>query len=147
MREILFRGKTKLDEWIYGDIFQNYDGRIFVGELVVDDYHGDCDDRYTLGEGFYEVIPETVGQYVGVVDTNGIKIFEGDIIGGDEHMSSITHCANTGQTNIVNWTNKDIRTLVEFTPGNLQLISYQIRNHKFTVLGNIHDNPGLLERK
>lgn len=82
MREILFRGK-RIDngEWAYGDLINNYDGRKFVGEVVVDDYKGTANDTYEVGIGFVEVDPSTVGMCVpGITDKNGKKIFEGDIL-------------------------------------------------------------------
>jgi len=49
IREFLFKAKcTDNGEWVEGDIFRNYDGRIFCGELIVDDYKEDSCDRYNL---------------------------------------------------------------------------------------------------
>lgn len=66
MREILFRGKRDdTGEWIYGYYKVGMSGRTTI---------------YTLTECLHEVIPETVGQYIGLVDKKDNKIFEGDIV-------------------------------------------------------------------
>lgn len=84
MREILFRGK-RLDngEWILGDLVRGSarvnPGKVYICPGLVAGQKGSYGDLM-LG-GFIEVDPETVGEFTGVKDANGIKIFEGDLLG------------------------------------------------------------------
>ena len=127
MREILFRGKRKLgNEWIEGGIY--YQKSDDVKEEAI----------YIIGSSLndvgsaYEVIPETVGQYTGLTDKNGKKIFEGDIC---KHRSN--YSGNT-VISVVTYTDGHFLALVCENSG------FEL-SEKFEVIGNIHDNPELLK--
>lgn len=94
MKEILFRGKTKNrknNEWIEGSLLKGvswYDREpvyyIYDSNTKIDGRG--CVDNY-CGEG---VDPESVGQWTGLVDKNGIKIFKGDVVQVEGMISSVT---------------------------------------------------------
>ena len=114
MREILFRGKCKYSvEWVYGDL------KRCAYDVYITKPYGYISE--------FPVIPETVGQYTGLVDRNGTKIFEGDIV---------TEGCN-GLTSVVVWDmSKGTYRLKDLGDG--YTIEYA---HEWEVIGNIHDNP------
>ena len=121
MREILFRGKDAYTgEWVHG--------------FLVDFGNGDCwiISGFTSSDySFIRVIPETVGQYTGLDDKNGVKIFEDDVVLG---ISTYKVVFVQGGFFL-----SDIST----PNSNLQLLSDLVSF--VALIGNIHDNPELME--
>ncbi len=121
MREILFRGK-RIDngKWVYGDLVQS------PAHCVVQIYEQDlCGDNFAVD-------PSTIGQYTGLTDNNGKKIFEGDIIFDPETKTNYTVEFDEGG----------------FCAGDMFLQAY-ISFDEFSceVIGNFHDIPELMEDK
>lgn len=132
MREILFRGK-RMDngEWMYGYYFQKKNPLSEDGFPVIN-----CiSDVSPFGA---EVDPETVGQYTGFTDINGVKIFEGDIV-------KITDKYGKSEVYVVEFYMGAFalrRMDVEYR---LQFIDFPLRYYDFEVIGNIYGNPELLK--
>lgn len=136
MREILFRGKrTDNGEWIYGYVNQHRGESILdcmceqinSDDFYIYDYAAKIDTGiYGL---LYKIIPETRGEYTGLTDKNGVKIFEGDIIRFEDNIGYVIY------------TDDDASFLVD-SPNKYIAMDY---SSEFEVIGNIHDNPELLE--
>ena len=125
MREILFRGKTEQGEWVYGLLDCHYTR---PNEKYYHIHECETDDTE------YAVIPETIGQFTGLTDKNGKKIFEGDIIKIYWKDSVLTI--------------GDIRydeNMCRFVVAEDFLYPYAFDNTTpFEVIGNKWDNPELL---
>lgn len=124
MREIKFRGRTFEDGWVYGTPVFYRDGK--VGMVVVEPF------RVSV----VAVIPETVGQFIGLHYKNGVEIYEGDVLGfpNDNPL-------------VVTWVEcdcafKGIDTKLDWHFGILPQIRYP---GQAKVIGNIHENPELVE--
>lgn len=126
-RQILFRGKTEKGEWLFG---------FYHNETSIE---SPSSDRKVTRHHIYTqdfdkfVIPETVGQFTGLTDKNGKKIFEGDIVAyntlyidGKEHQE------------------------IGYFECDENFVSFKIHGTQMTpfhceVIGNIYDNPELLK--
>jgi uncharacterized phage protein (TIGR01671 family) len=120
MRTIKFRGKDiETGEWVYGD---------FIGYMPTIMFPYKSNGRVRYVECL--VNRETIGQYTGLQDKNGVEIYEGDIL--QETYS-----------------NKNVLVVYDapqFCYAD-NSFGYRFLNHpeNFTVVGNIHENPELLK--
>lgn len=143
MREILFRGK-RVDngEWVEGHLIWCEDGRARILPSNTDIFCYEMDESI-IQTVAHRVIPETVGQYTGLTDKNGAKIFEGDICRNNHNIYLIVW-------NMHGWQCKKIGSDFSLTLG-CSFPLWQWDNCKengyrtLEVIGNIHDNPELLE--
>lgn len=135
MREILFRGK-RLDnsEWVYGsfcmDALEQFNGLCGVDGFI---------RLYDKTKGkmqMHEVDRETVGQYTGLTDKNGKRIFEGDILEGGN--GDFNAADGYGE---VRWEDGAWEVLSENFIGTFHENFY---GTDFEVVGNIHDDPELM---
>lgn len=129
MRETLFRAKRLGDNgWVDGNLFIDDKGNkheILVGYV-----------NYRIS---WEVAPETVGQYTGLTDKNGQRIFEGDIVEVDDFN------AEDGYGEVI-WDSHDARfAIVGREPNNLLADFSNYCGRDIEIIGNIYDNPELLE--
>ena len=145
MRESLFRGKRKDNgEWICGDLLQDVES----GICAIVSYVNLGGNIHDLSEScIFAVIPETVGQYTGHTDKNGVMIFEGDIVKGTAYSATtigvivwIDEISSFGvrRVNAPNptaWENSSILRCVSL--GKTDEFAAE-------VIGNIYDNPELL---
>ena len=134
MREFLFGGK-RIDngEWAFGSYC--------LAEKLDRNGNEHCIIEYAANGGSYRVDPSTIGQYTGSTDKNGKKIFEGDIVVCRKEICGnwIDCCVEIG--------------FVEMKHGAFGLHRKQgyyrpfkdwLEDYEYEVIGNIHDNPELL---
>ena len=114
MREIKFRGREQDGFWTYGDL--RHEGNI----------------TGIIENGIYSwVDSSTVGQYTGLRDVDGRRMYEGDIVRIDDWSSP----------SYIRWDDDTASFVVDRWAVNLAHVCYR------KVIGNIHDNPELLEAK
>ena len=136
IREVIFRGKrTDNGKWECGDLLSPNEFNA-IPHIVYIAYLNEYGD---IGEISTPVIPETVGQYTGLTDKNGVRIFEGDIVHCVSKLDSadmvvIFEC---GQFRMV--------LAEKYHEYQTNVGYYDINCFAKEIIGNIHDNPELLE--
>lgn len=136
MREILFRGKeVESSDWYYGDIFHS---SMNVDTTRIHDY---------INRANVEIIPDTLGQFTGLTDKNGVKIFEGDLVKGTAYSGKFV--------GVIVWIDEiggfgvRYRKRQEATAwenSSILKCASKGRTDEFTaeIIGNIYDNPELI---
>lgn len=141
MREFLFRGKrVDKDEWIEG--------------MPCSDFRGSIDAIQGFNGGIYDIIPETFGQYTGLTDKNGKKIFEGDILQGYQYpylseghfnyYAEVIYFENCPAFGLYTFKNPNLDIVNGIFSGNTDFME-DWESENWEVIGNIYDNKDLLK--
>ncbi len=121
IKPIKFRGKYQTwdeEEYAFGDFTHDDFGKIYV-------------------DGYIVVEPDTIGQFTGAYDKKGAEIYEDDIceVAGDYKV-------------VIRWDSENLRWYAELPDGEIfSIVKFCVANAGgfYKVIGNIHDNPGLLK--
>lgn len=149
MREILFRGKQNEGRWVEGVYFKHDTVKVCFSSddpkprhLIIQD--GFCDWGFEPPIHCVDVDPETVGQFTGRIDKNGKKVFEHDIL-----QTFIVRADGTVEkcgVGIVQWWENDQCYVLTTKEGyHIDDFGNYGRPEYYEVIGNIHDNPNLVE--
>lgn len=131
MRTIKFRGKRAYNgEWVYGDLLR------MSGVPCI------YPDPAPNGWNDYEVIPDTVGQFTGLLDKNGKEIYEGDMVSYRYHIRRPDSLVRN-EINYIGFRQSECKFIVVCKNRHHDL--HEPYNLQVEVIGNIHDNPELLK--
>lgn len=143
MRIIKFRAKDINGKWVYGSILINYYDRI-CDSIVYADIEGT--DIYDVGERRLEsalVNYDTIGQFTGLCDSNGKKIYEGDLLECDEVPKILSEVYWNCSMSAFCFAVHTITEGIDY--GTTPLGDVLNKFKSLHIVGNIYDNPELLK--
>lgn len=131
-REILFRGKhIHTGEWIFGPSILFFpDGEVYI-------YPEDGLDS----PDSYQVDPKTVCQYTGLQDVNGKKIFEGDIVNAYD-LSDLLELQPSSANGVIVYSQNSF----SLSQPNKSILRFWTDAEEYEIIGNIHDNPQMINQ-
>lgn len=157
MREIIFRGRPTasvlneedlqdcmfdiIDGFVYGNLIADEHEPTIVGKVV------DSDWDYCSMEWWCPVVKETVGQFTGLLDKHGRKIFENDILcanTGDKWESGV-HSKYLQYAQVVYNSQKARFEIFGKLGESHKALDQVIHKYHATVVGNIYNNPDLMK--
>lgn len=128
-REIKFRGQRNNGEWVYGDLITGLDRRWILSS------------EEPLSQRI-EVIPESIGQFTGLSDKHDKEIYEGDVVVINDDYEKTRHQVKYyGEDGYPSF---DLEPSLDVDSNGL---SHAIAEGEIIVIGNIYENPNLLEDK
>lgn len=136
-----FRGFVKeLNQWVVGDLLSN-NGQPIIVKQVKRNYISTTDvgqgKHWAIETPAYFVVPESVGQFTGLKDKNGVDIYEGDVIDFDTHTGIIR--------GIVEYNEKVcsfcLKSISKYE--NQQGQYYFVEQKTYEIIGNIYQHPEL----
>ena len=129
-REILFRGKlSHSGVWVEGNLIKDRNGNKYIIPFNV--FEPDGHHLIIDSDEAWQVDPETVGQFTGMTDKKGKKLFEGDVY-------------SMGEKNILYVVIFDKSQFIGKQVRNRSLAGLEYWKSDIEIIGNIHDNPELL---
>lgn len=146
MREIKFRAKAinndyyKKGTWVYGSLL------VFKGFSIFD----------SLFKNWVDVDGKTKGQYIGLKDKNGVEIYEGDIIRANPYGADVIGkvCYTGFAYEVLEKTNDPYEfsgykpmTCIESNVLYEAMEGHSLFGNRLEVIGNIYENPELLQNK
>ena len=150
MREIIFRGQKSTKEWVIGNlIFSKNSAPIIIQAVNYPPIHT-TSTHWSIDAPAFCVIPETIGQFTGLLDKNGKKIFEGDVLqlktmNGRIERFKVVYAIHRREMKS-GWT-VAIPSFAFVSSDNFPsfpIVKNYLSGHDLDIIevsGNIHDNP------
>ena len=139
MRDTKFRGK-RIDnvEWVYGNLVQTIKEGVYILKMP-----SFIPAKTFPAQMFIEVHSESVGQYTGLKDKEGKELYDGDVVKYEVYnLNEQSHFYN-GE---IQWRQGQLGTWWRYKSKNTTFMLKTGNVFKMEKIGNIHDNPELLEK-